>query len=130
MHRTQQSLTGKKIADVSPVNVESAFTMSARHTWTDAWEALELEINLIRRTGSFMSGQEIKLVLDGKVGQANPVDTGIPHGSLPEVPELFIADLSDISDVVERAVPGTKALSFVDDIARWAEGMGGQAVAN
>jgi len=77
-----------------------------------------------------MSSREIERVLNGGVGQVNPVDTGIPHGGLPEVLVLFIADLSGVFNEMERAVPGADALPFTDEIARWVEGMGGQAVAN
>jgi len=45
-------------------------------------EALGLELDLIRRTGSFKLDREVELVLGGEVGQSKPVDTGIPQGSL------------------------------------------------
>jgi len=44
-------------------------------------EALEVEPDLTLWTGSFMSDCQVKLVLDGEVGEANPADTGIPRGS-------------------------------------------------
>ena len=60
------------------------------------------------------------------MGSANPVDTGIPQG-FPAAPILFITYLSGIFDEVERAVPGIKGLSFLDDIGWWVEGKDGEA---
>ena len=40
-----------------------------------------------------MTGRKVKLVLDGKVGDVSPIDTGIPHGS-PVAPILFVTYLS------------------------------------
>jgi hypothetical protein len=42
-----------------------------------------------------MSDRQVKLVVDRGVGQANPVDTGIPQGS-PAAQVLFITFLSGI----------------------------------
>ena len=70
----------------------------------------------------------MKLVLDGKTGKANPVDTVIPQGS-PVVPILFTTYLAEIFDKVEAEVPGIRSLSFVDDISWWAEGADSRAVA-
>jgi hypothetical protein len=49
------------------------------------------------------------------------MDTVIPQGS-PAAPILFVAYLSGIFDEVERAVPGTKGLSFAVDIGWWLKG--------
>jgi len=75
-----------------------------------------------------MSDRQVKLVLDGKTGKANPVDTGIPQGS-PVAPILFTTYLSGIFDKVEAAVPSIRGLSFVDDISWWADGADSSAVA-
>jgi len=79
-------------------------------------EALGIEPDLIRWTGSFMSDRQVKLVLDGKTGEA-PVATDIPQGS-PAAPILFVTYLSGIFDEVEAAVLGIQGLSFVDNIVR------------
>jgi len=76
-----------------------------------------------------MSDRQVKLVLDGEVGEENPVDTGVPQGS-PAAPILFITYLSGIFDEVERAAPDVSGLSFVDDIGWWAEGKNVEEVAN
>jgi len=91
-------------------------------------EALGIEADLIRWTMSFMSDRQVKIILDGEVGEANSVDTGIPQGS-PAAPILFATYLSGIFDEVERAVTGISGLSFVDDIGWWAEGEDDEAVA-
>jgi len=75
-----------------------------------------------------MSDRQVKIDLDGEVGEAKNVDAGIPQGS-PAVPVLFITYLSSIFDGVERKVPGISALSFVDNIGWWAEAEDDGAVA-
>ena len=47
----------------------------------------------------------------------------------PAAPILFITYLSGIFDAVERAAPGIRGLSFVDDIGWWAEGRNDKEVA-
>ena len=108
--------------------VKSAFNNVSRAHLGRRMESLRIEPDLIRWTSSFMSDREVKLVLDGQMGQAKPVNTGIPQGS-PVAPILFITYLSGIFDEVEAAVPGVQGLSFVDDISWWAEGRDDQAVA-
>jgi len=63
------------------MDVKSAFINVSKAHLGRRMEALEVESDLIRWTGSFMSDRQVKLVLDGEVGEANPVDTGIPQGS-------------------------------------------------
>jgi len=79
-------------------------------------------------TDSFMTGRQVKIVLDGKTGDASPVDTGNPQGS-PAAPILFVTYLSGIFDEVERVVPGVKGLSFVDDIGWWVQAGNGEEIA-
>jgi len=110
------------------MDVKSAFNNVSKVHLGKRMEALGVEPDLIRWTGSFMSDRQVKLVLDGKVGEAKPVDTGIPQGS-PAAPILFVTYLSGIFDEVEAAVPGVRGLSFVDDISWWAEGRDDEAVA-
>jgi len=62
-----------------------------------------------------MSDRQVKIVLDGEVREANPVDTEIPQRS-PAAPVFFTTYLSGTFDEVKRAVPGISGLSFVDDI--------------
>jgi len=76
---------------------------------------------------SFMSDWQVRLVLDGKVGYTNPVDTVVPQGSLT-ASILFVIYLSGIFHAVEPAVPGINGLSFVDDIGWWAEGKDDEVV--
>ena len=46
---------------------------------------------------------------------------GVPQGS-PVAPILFTAYLTGVFNNVEGACPGVQGLSFVDDVAWWAEG--------
>jgi hypothetical protein len=128
MNRTQQAWGEKKIAGALLMDVKSAFNNVSKTHLGKRMEVLELEPDLIRWTDSFMSGRQVKLVLDGETGEANPVDTGIPQGS-PAAPILFVTYLSGIFDEVERAVPGIKGLSFADDIAWWTKGKDDEEVA-
>jgi len=89
-------------------------------------EALGIETDLTRCTGSFMSVRQVGLVR-WRRGEANPVDTGIPQGS-PAAPVLFIAYLSGFGEV-ERTAPGIRELSFVNDIGWWADGEDEEAAA-
>ena len=99
------------------MDVKSAFNnVSKTHLGKRMWQVLGIEPDLIRWTSSFMSDRQVKLVLDGKTGNANPVDTGIPQGS-PVAPILFTTYLSGIFDKVEATVPGLRGPSFVDDIS-------------
>jgi hypothetical protein len=123
MNRTPQSWAEKRTAGALFRDVKSAFNNVSKAYLGRRMEALELEPDLVRWTSSFMTDQQVKIVLGGEVGQANPVDTGIPQGS-PATPVLFITYLSGIFDEVERVVPGIKGLSFADDTASWAEGEG------
>jgi len=111
------------------MDVKSAFNNVSKAHLGRRMEALGIEPDLVRWTASFMTGREIKLVLDGKTGKARPADTGIPQGS-PAAPILFVTYISGIFDAVEAAVPGVHGLSFVDDISWWVDGADDQAVAD
>jgi hypothetical protein len=128
MNRTEQAWQGKEIAGALFMDVKSAFNNISKAHLEKRMETLGLEPDLIRWTDSFISDRQIKLVLDGETGDVSPVDTGIPQGS-PVAPILFVTYLSGIFDVVERAVPGIKGLSFADDIAWWARGKNEEEVA-
>ena len=110
------------------MDVKSAFNNVSKVHLGKRMEALGVEPDLIRWTGSFMSDCQVKLVLNGKVGEAEPLDTGIAQGS-PAAPILFVTYLSGIFDEVEVVVPGVRGLSFVDDISWWAEGRDDEVVA-
>jgi len=128
MNRTQLAWEEKRVVGGLFMDVKSAFNNVSRAYLGKWMEALGVESDLIRWTGRFMSDRQVKLVLDGKAGEASPVDTGIPQGS-PAAPILFVTYLSGIFDKVEAAVPGVHGLSFVDDISWWAEGKNDEEVA-
>jgi len=128
MNRTQQAWTEKRVAGALFLDVKSAFNIVSKSLLVRRMETLGIEPDLVRWVQSFMSGRQVKLVLDGITGKANSVDTGIPQGS-PAAPVLFVTYLSGIFDEVEAAVPGIRGLSFVDDIVWWADGVDDKAVA-
>ena len=129
MNRTQQAWKEKRVAGALFMDVKSAFNNVSKVHLGKRMEALGVEPDLVRWTGSFMSDRQVKLVLDGKVGESHPVDTGIPQGS-PATPILFVTYLSGIFDEVEAAVPGVHGLSFVDDISWWVDGTDNRALAS
>jgi hypothetical protein len=128
MNHTEHGWGERIIAGALLMDVKSAFNNISKTHLGKRMEVLEREPDLIRWTDSFMTGHQVKLVLDGKTGDASPVDTGIPQGSLA-APILFVTYLSGIFDTVEEMVPGVKGLSFADDIARWVKGKDQKEVA-
>jgi len=78
INRTQQAWQEKRVAGALFMDVKSAFNNVSKAHLGKRMEALGVEPDLIRWAGSFMSDRQVKLVLDGKVGEAKPVDTGIP----------------------------------------------------
>jgi len=77
------------VAGVLFMGVKSPFNNVSKSHLGRRMEALEIEPDLIRWTGSFMPDRQVKLVLDGRTGETSPVDTGIPQGSLT-APILFV----------------------------------------
>ena len=63
----------------------------------------------------------MKLVLDGKAGEASPLDTGIPQGP-PAAQILFFSYLSGIFDPVEAAALCIRGLYFADNRGWCADG--------
>jgi len=84
---------------------------------------LGIEPDLVRWTDSFMSDRRVKLVLEGREGE-HEVEMGDP-GCTDSLHGL----LSGVFDHVKEACPGIQGLSFVDDVAWWAEGKSEKEVA-
>jgi len=78
MNRNQQAWEQKKIAGALFMDVKSAFNNVDKTFLGKRMEELGLEADLIRWTMNFMSDWRVKLVLDGEIGDENPVDTGVP----------------------------------------------------
>jgi len=128
MNRTEQVWERKNIAGTLLMDVQATFNYTDSQLLRKRMEALGIQRDLIRWTGSFMRNRKVRLVVDGTEGEAYEVDTGIPQG-LPVAPILFITYLSGIFEEVEKRVPGVKALSFADDISWWVEGKNDKEVA-
>jgi len=77
-NRTQRAWAEKRVAGVLLMDINSAFNTVSQVRPGRRVEALEIEPDLIKWTGSFTSDRQVKLVLGGKTGEASPVDTGIP----------------------------------------------------
>jgi len=71
MNPAQQSCEAKKVGGALFMDVKSAFNNATKMHLGKRMEALDLEPDLIRWTGSFMSNRQVKLVLDGQLGQAS-----------------------------------------------------------
>jgi len=69
MNRTQQSWGGEKVAGALFMDVKSAFNNVSKPHLGRRLEALEIEPDLIRWTGSFMPDRQVKLVLDCRTGK-------------------------------------------------------------
>jgi hypothetical protein len=82
------------------MDVKAAFNIVTNEHLGRRTEEMDQEPDLSRRTQNIMTERQVKLVLDGEMGQANPVDTGIPQGS-PATPILFISYRSGIFNEVD-----------------------------
>jgi len=120
MNRTQQAWVGEKVAGAVFMDVKSAFNNVSKAHLGRRMEALELELDLVWWTQSFMTGQAC-LRRRGRTGKSG--GHGNPAG-LTSGTDSIHQYLSGIFDEVEHAVPGVKGLPFADDIAWWAEGGG------
>jgi len=120
MNRTQQAWQGKRVAGVLMMDVKSAFNNVSKPVLNRRLLELGIEPDLVRWTDSFMSDRKVRLVLEGREGEEHEVETGVSQGS-PVAPILFTAYLSGIFDQVEAACPGVQGLSFVDNVAWWAD---------
>ena len=86
MNRTQQEWDNKRVAGALFMDVKSAFNNVSKAHLVRRMEALGLGPDLIRWTTSLMSDRQVKIVLDGEMGEATPVDTGIPQRSPVALP--------------------------------------------
>jgi ribonuclease HI len=80
-----------------------------------------LDWDLIRWAASFLEERQVQLVIDGHLGPAQLVDSGLPQGS-PASPILFIIYVRGVFKAIEAKVPGVRPLSFADDMGLIAQG--------
>jgi ribonuclease HI len=88
---------------------------------------LGLDGDLVRWVQSFLTDRQVQLNIDNMQCPAQDINSGVPQGS-PVSPILFLIYLSGVFDVIERAVPGVRPLSFADDIALLVPGCSVQEV--
>jgi hypothetical protein len=89
MNRTELSWVQKKVAGVLLMDIKAAFNNVSKHLLLSWLEELEVEEDLIRWVGSFMADTQVRLVLDGELGDTHKVETRTPQGS-PVAPILFV----------------------------------------
>ena len=75
MNCTQQAWAGKKVANTLFMDAKSAINNVSKAHLGRRMEPFGLEPDITRRTGSFVSDRRVKLVLDGEMRAANPVNT-------------------------------------------------------
>jgi hypothetical protein len=127
MNRTEMSWAQKKVAGVLLMDTKAAFNNVSKHLLLARLGELNVEKDLIRWVGSFMADRQVRLALDGDLGDTHKVETGIPQGS-PAAPILFVVYISAIFQEVEKTCQ-VRGLSFADDVAWWAEGRNDREVA-
>ena len=101
------------------MDIKSAFNVSRSHL-CQRMATLGIDPDLVRLADSFMQDRRIRLEMEGRTGAEHSIESGIPQESLVS-PVLLVVYISEmIGYVKERA--DVKALSFVDDVAWWADG--------
>jgi ribonuclease HI len=71
--------------------------------------------NIVRWVQSFLSDRRAMLVIDGRTGETQNIQAGLPQGS-PASPVLFILSISALFSWLEARHARVQAISFVDDI--------------
>jgi len=102
------------------MDIKSAFNNVSRSHLCQRMATLGVDPDLVRWTDSFMQDRRIRLEMEGRTGAEHSIESGIPQGS-PVSPVLFAVYISEMFGYVEERAD-VKALSFVDDVAWWAEG--------
>ena len=103
------------------MDVKSVFNNMRKVHLGKRMKALGIVAHLIWWTMRFTTDRQVKIVLDGEAGEANPVDPGVPQGSRA-APILFVTYLSGIFDTMEQAVPGARHLRSIVRGREWVVG--------
>jgi len=99
------------------MDIKAAFPNEVRGRLIHAMKAKQIDGDLIRSTGSFLSHRTVEMVIEGNVLQCHPVEAHIPQGS-PVSPILFATHTAGLIEWVEESVQD-EGLSFVEDLG-WA----------
>jgi len=84
-------------------------------------KAKQIDGDLIRWTGSFISDRSVEMVIEGNVLQSHPVEAGVPQGC-PVSPMLLARHTAGLMQWGKERVQGVEGLSFVDDLGWVATG--------
>jgi len=120
LNRARTAWGERKIAGALLMDVKSAFNNVARGHLVRRLESMGIEPDMCRWVESFMTDRNVRIVIDGTVGQDRAVETGIQQGS-PVSPILFAVYISGVFEEVERKT-GAEGLPFVGDVAWVATG--------
>ena len=128
VHQIQTAWNRRQFIEALFMDVKETFDHVSRRKLVQQMKELNIDNNWIGWTKSFLAERRVELVIDGSLGLAQGVDTGIPQGS-PVSPILFLIYISGVFETVETASTNTTALSFVDDLGFLATGNSIQEIA-
>lgn len=100
--------------DMLLMDVKRTFDHVSKNELMRKIEAMGVDGDLVRCTGSFMSERRVSLVVQDHQCDAPEVKTGAPQG-FPGSPILFAAYLSRIFKEVETEMEGCMATLFADN---------------
>ena len=127
--RTQEAWSRGRITGALLMDVAAAFPSVVRGCLLQKMRNARIGEDLVRWTDSFMRDRMVIMSVDGQDRPPMQVTTGLPQGSSVS-PVLFNLYIGEIHGAVEQRVPGSQALSFVDDVTWFVEGTSVEEVAS
>ena len=116
-----QGWAEKRLTGAAFIDVMGAFDHVDPYKLAEAMEAAGIDNDLIRWTLSFLTGRQVGLIIDSQKADVHPIASGLPQGS-PVSPILFLLYVLGVFQAIEHRVPGTKIISYVDDLGLIAQG--------
>jgi len=126
MKRVEEAWKRGNTVAVLLMVVKGAFPHVAKGNLITRMEEMGFEADLVRWVESCLEQKKVIMSMDGKEGDSMNVEMGVPPGS-PVSPVLSVIYLSGSFNQVEKIEEecGSKAISFVDDVAWVVEGEDG-----
>lgn len=93
------------------IDIKGAYDHVAKNRLLKILQDLQLPINMISWTLSFLEQRQLRLAFDGQIQDFSPSNTGVPQGS-PVSPILFLIYIKDLFKS-----KAAKWISYVDDIS-------------